>query len=150
MDRRHWLSTLSALGTVAWAGAGLAQTPDEHAHHHHTQPAPLQSLAAATSDCVGKGQVCLNHCLMLLGQGDKSMAGCASAVNQMLALCQALGNLANQQSKLVPALAKVALEACQTCEQECRKHENEHAECKACAESCALCIVECKVAASLV
>ena len=42
------------------------------------------------------------------------------------------------------AMARVALEACQLCEKECRKHESKHAECKACMESCLNCIKQCK------
>jgi len=37
---------------------------------------------------------------------------------------------------------------CEACEKECRKHEMKHAECKACADSCAACLKECqKIAA---
>jgi Cys-rich four helix bundle protein (predicted Tat secretion target) len=130
---------VAALGTAA-----LAQEHDHSKMQHGTSGGKYQALADATSDCVAKGQACIAHCLVLLGDGGKEMGACAKAVNQMLALCGALQSLANQQSNLVPALAKTALEACQLCEKECRKHENHHATCKACAESCAACIKQCK------
>ncbi|GAB4087574.1 four-helix bundle copper-binding protein [Hydrogenophaga soli] len=143
MERRDLLGAFAAL-----AATGLtahAQAADEHSHHHHhAAAAPYAELLAATADCVVKGQACLAHCLVLLGQGDKAMAACAQNVNQMLALCGALQNLAAQNAKLTPALAKVALDACTACEAECKKHENQHAECKACRESCTACINACK------
>jgi len=132
-------------GAVLLATASTAIFAQEATHDHsHMHGSPLTGLLATTSDCVAKGQVCIAHCLVLLADGDKVMAECAKSVSQTIALCQALESLAAQQSSLVPSLAKVTLEACQACEKECRKHENKHAECKACAESCVACIKECK------
>ncbi len=131
-------------GAVLLAASSTATFAQEMAHDHiHMHGSPMLSLLAATSDCVAKGQTCIAHCLVLLADGDKVMGDCAKSVSQTIALCQALASLAAQQSSLVPALAKVTLEACQACEKECRKHE-QHAQCKACAESCAACIKECK------
>jgi Cys-rich four helix bundle protein (predicted Tat secretion target) len=141
MNRRELLQSSAAL--IALAGtAASTSAADEHSHHHGGG-SKYQALLAATSDCVAKGETCLAHCLVLLGDGDKSLAGCSKAVNQMLALCGALQNLAAQGSELTPALAKVALDACTACEKECKKHEDKHAECKACRESCTACIKEC-------
>ena len=76
------------------------------------------------------------------------MKDCAVAVNQMLALCGAIQNLAAQNSRLTPALAKVCVEACKQCAQACKAHAAHHAECKACYESCLNCIQACeKIAA---
>lgn len=72
------------------------------------------------------------------------MAGCAQSVNQMLALCSALQQLANQNSKQLPKLASMAMDACRQCEDECKKHADKHEVCKACGESCAACYKECK------
>lgn len=141
MNRRESFIGATAVWMAATSTSNAAQ---EMAHDHsHMHAAPLQGLLAATSDCVAKGQACIAHCLVLLGDGDKVMAECARSVSQTIALCAALESLAAQQSPLVPALAKVTLEACQACEKECRKHER-HAQCKACAESCVACIKECK------
>jgi Cys-rich four helix bundle protein (predicted Tat secretion target) len=148
MKRRDSLIGAGALLLAAAQGSAQAQTPAQtqampHDHHHMHGAAPLQALLAAASDCVAKGQSCLAHCLVLLADGDKAMAACAQSVSQTIALCNALESLAAQQSSLVPALAKVTLQACEACEKECRKHE-QHAQCKACAESCLACIKECK------
>lgn len=140
MNRRQLLAlagALAALATPAFAA-------DDHKHHQHAAGNKFGALQAAAADCVAKGDACLAHCLVLLGRGDRSMAGCAQAVNQMLTLCGALQKLAAQQSRYTAGQARVALNACIACEKECRKHEDKHAECKACAESCANCIKECK------
>ena len=72
------------------------------------------------------------------------MAACAKSVNEMMAICRSLESLSSQGSRYTTVLAKVAMDACKSCEDECRKHENKHAECKDCAESCAACFKQCK------
>lgn len=143
MNRRDIFAGTGAFMLAAVSATVFAQEHD-HSKMHHGHGGGHGALVAAAADCVVKGQACLAHCLVLLGDGDKTMAGCATKVNQMLALCGALQNLGAQQSPLVPALAKVALDACEQCEKECGKHEKKHAECKACMESCQACIKQCK------
>jgi len=146
MDRRDALNGVVG-GLAAAVSIGAMAQEHDHSKMHGASTAAgagsFAKLAAAAQDCVGKGQACLAHCLVLLGEGDKSMAECAQNVNQMLALCGALQNLAYQQSNQTRALARIALDACQSCEKACRKHEKHHATCKACAESCAACAKEC-------
>lgn len=141
MNRRELL-----LSGVALAGSSIASkvfAADDHEHHHHIA-AQNSNLISASADCVQKGQVCLNHCLDLLGQGDKDMAACAKSVNQMLAICGAVQQLASQESAYLPKQAKIAMDACKQCEDECKKHADKHDACKACMESCAACYKECK------
>lgn len=141
MNRRELL--LSGIALAGAAIVGNAQA-EEHMHEHHHAAPGHAALAVSASDCIQKGQACLSHCLVLLGQGDKEMAACAQSVNQMLALCGALQQLANQNSKLLPKLAALAMDACNQCEEACKKHADKHEECKACGESCAACAKECK------
>lgn len=138
---------LSTLVASAWA-QNAAHDHSKHDHAHMHGGGAYQDLIEATSDCVVKGQACLAHCLVLLSEGEKEMAACAKSVEQLLAVCGALQNLASHNAPLVKSMAKVALEACQLCEKECRKHERKHAECKACAQSCAECVKECKALAA--
>lgn len=149
MKRRQMASMVTALSAVVLAGRAIAA--NEHAHHGKTGGTPASgkhaALITATGDCIAKGEACLSHCLVLLGQGDKAMADCAQSVNQMLATCTALQKLAAQEAKATKAMAKLALDVCQECEKACRKHEQHHAVCKACAESCAECVKQCKAAA---
>ena len=99
-------------------------------------------LVVSASDCVSKGEVCLTHCVEMLSTGDKSMAGCARSVNELLAVCGALLSLAAQGAPSLSKLAGVALDVCKRCEAECRKHA--HTPCKDCAAACAACATECK------
>ncbi|MBL0123856.1 MAG: four-helix bundle copper-binding protein [Betaproteobacteria bacterium] len=143
MNRREALQSAAVLA-LAVAATSASAADDQTHKHDHAAMLKYQPLLNAMGDCITKGEVCLAHCLVLLGDGDKSMAECSKSVNQMLAICNALQKLAAQQSKRTPALVKIALETCTECEKECRKHEKKHAECKACAESCAESIKQCK------
>ena len=146
MERREMLGALGALA-LSGIAADAANAAGEHSHHH-AGGAKYQSLINAAADCISKGEVCLAHCLVLLGDGDKSMAGCARSVSQMLALCGALQKLAAQSAPQTRALAKMALDACTECEKECKKHADKHAECRDCRESCLECIKQCKAVAA--
>jgi Cys-rich four helix bundle protein (predicted Tat secretion target) len=150
MERRDVLKTVAATVAGAISASALAAQHDHgHDHHDHAGMAKRNAaLIAASADCLKTGEACLAHCLYLLGNGDKEMAACAQSVNELLASCNALMKLAGQDSRYVPALAKVAGEICASCEKECRKHEKHHEECKACAESCAACLKECKKVAA--
>jgi Cys-rich four helix bundle protein (predicted Tat secretion target) len=143
MDRRSVLVGINALVLTALADSAAADEPEHHHDHHGGKHA---SLVAAAADCVQKGQACIAHCISLLGQGEKEMASCHASVHQTVAICAALQEIANLDSKYLGALAKVAMEICKGCEEECRKHENKHMVCKHCADACAACYKECKAA----
>lgn len=144
MDRRD---LLKSAGMLAMAGVAVQAMAGEHDHHHMAAAQP-SSLVESLATCLQKGEACLAHCLVLLGEGNKEMAACAQSVNQMLAVCTALQKLVIQQSAYAPALAKVAMDICLDCEKECRKHEKKHETCKACAEACAACAKDCKAIAA--
>ena len=146
MERREMLKTVLAAAVGAISTAALAANHDGHNHGAPGAASRNAGLISASADCLKTGEACLAHCLYLLGNGDTSVAACAQSVNELLATCTALMKLAGQDSKFVPALAKVAAEICTSCEKECRKHADHHPECKACAESCAACVKECKKA----
>ena len=144
MNRREALLSGMALASAAIVGRVQAEEMKmDHEHHHHDMSANA-GLIASVSDCIQKGQVCINHCLYLLGQGDKDMATCAKSVSQMLAICGSLQALANQESSYLPKLAAIARDVCEACEDECKKHADKHEACKACGESCAACAKECR------
>lgn len=151
MDRRDILKTAGAVGIAAFVSEALAahEGHDHHGSHDHAKMKnPYGKLMASTADCVGRGQLCVDHCLMLLAEGDTNMAGCARSVHQMLAVCGALQQLASLNSPHLKAMAKVAMAVCKDCEDECRKHEKKHAVCSDCAEACANCYRECKAVAA--
>ncbi len=150
MERRDFLKSAVAMATLAAAGSAMAEEHKmdmDHEHmdmgglHHHVNP--NEKLIAAAADCIAKANICLQHCLTLLGEGDKSMAACAKSASQISAICTALEQFAAGQSKNLSQLAKVAMDVCKDCEEECKKTDK-HPECKACGESCAACHKECK------
>ncbi len=153
MNRREALKTTGALALSAFVTEAMAaehdhsQMHDHAAMNHEGMKNPYTKLIQTTGDCIQKGQLCIDHCLMLLADGETEMAACARSVHQMLAICGALQQLASYQSKQVKPLAKIAMEMCKACEDECRKHEKKHAACHDCAESCAACYKECKALA---
>lgn len=146
MNRRELLLGAAAAAAVATTGRAFAAGNDMH-EHHHAAPTRNAGLIEAASDCVLKAQICLQHCIDLLGQGDKSMAACAKSASQVEAVCAALRKLAAAEAKNLPQMAKVAMAVCKECEEECKKTEK-HPECKACMEACAACYRECKKVAA--
>jgi len=151
MNRRQFIGGTAAISLAAATTLANAHGNHDHGSHSHAANSTDNAYEAArkaAGHCVSAGQVCLTHCITLLSKGDTSMKDCAVAVNQMLALCGAIQNLAAQNSRLTPALAKVCVEACKQCAQACKAHAAHHAECKACYESCLNCIQACeKIAA---
>lgn len=152
MERRDFLAKGAGLAVggvlAATAGEALAQNKKKKAapagHDHAAMMGDKNKmLMAAAADCVQKGEICLQHCLDMLSTGDKSMAACAQSVRDMMIYCEALNKAANQNSKRLKALAKLAFDACKDCEDECRKHEKMET-CKACADACVECQKQCK------
>lgn len=153
MNRRELLTGSAAASLAAFAA--LAQAADkmpaghtghEHMHHHHDSGANYSALAHAATHCIMFGEACIGHCLDLLAQGETEMAACAKSVEQMMAACTMLRQLATWKSAYVPRMAAVVLDMCTACEQECRKHDK-HKECRDCADSCVACAKECKAVA---
>lgn len=141
MDRREFVVNAGVLAAaVATSKLAFGETKT---HEHHHAPAN-QGLAGAAYTCVNKGEVCLQHCMDYLSKGDTALAACAQSVREMLVLCGALAQAASQNSKHLKSLAKIALDACKACEDECRKHAKQHATCKDCADACADCAKQCK------
>lgn len=147
MNRRDILKTTGAAALAALVSDAWADHAEHAGHDHGVMANPYAKLIAATSTCTVKGQACINHCLMLLGDGDKAMADCARSVQQMLAVCGALQQLASAGSSHLKPLAKVAMDVCKDCENECRKHDKKHTACKECGDACAACYKECKAIA---
>jgi Cys-rich four helix bundle protein (predicted Tat secretion target) len=145
VDRREILTGGALLAAAAMTKVALAADEHEHEHHHHhDMPMAYAALLTAASDCLLKGQICSDHCLISLGEGDTAMAECAKAVAQMMATCGALQRLASSGSKYVPQMARLARDVCKDCEAACKKHADKHTQCKDCMESCANCAKECE------
>ncbi len=149
MNRREILDLVTAVGFASMGAAAVAADAPpaaNAAHDHATAGGKYSALIAATSQCVNAGDACVNHCLMLLGQGDTTLAACARTVRDTIAACTALRELAAANSPHVAALAKVVAGVCRDCKAECDKHEK-HQVCRECGEACAQCAKECDRAA---
>jgi Cys-rich four helix bundle protein (predicted Tat secretion target) len=115
-----------------------------HEGHEGAGGSAHASFAAATADCVEKGDACLQHCIAALSKGDTSMAECAAAVNDMLAVCRGMGTLALSGSKHLQQAAQLCLAVCTDCAAACEPHVGHHDTCKACHEACLRSIDEAK------
>ena len=157
MNRREMLTSAAAMVAAATVGRAFAAEPDHDMsnmdmgkmdmHHEHHKSTRNQKLIEAASDCVLKAQICLQHCLVSMGKGEKELAACAQSSSQVEAVCAALQQMASAEAKHLPQLAKVVMEVCKDCEEECKKTDK-HPECKACVEACAACAKECKAIAA--
>lgn len=132
-------------GIVA-SSALLAAVPSlskmDHSHHHMGKL--NKDLIKIANECAQHGDECIDHCIALFKTGDTSLANCADTVNEMIVMCRALAKMATYQSEDLKAVAKICINVCQRCVDECSKHEDKHPNCKACADSCRACIKECK------
>lgn len=114
---------------------------DHGSMHHNNANTDLVDTAL---DCMKTGQACLDHCIDLFKLGDTSVADCADKVTEMLAMCNALSQMASYQSKHLAEVAKVCAAVCKDCKKACDKHAKKHKACKDCAASCEDCIKACE------
>jgi len=149
MNRRELIGAAGAVAIVAAASGAFAE--DGSADHvqgdmamQMPMPAMSQKLIDAAFGCVKAGQACLNHSLSSFATGDTMLATCARLTDQMIVGCETLAKLASVGSAHLHEAVRLATALCQDCEEECRKHAEHHALCKACGEACATTIEECK------
>lgn len=110
----------------------------------HAAAGPDEPAMRCASACIAAGQICLQHCLGLLGVGDTSLAACARAVSDMIAVSQATQALAAAGSPELKAQAGVAVAVLTRCEEACRQHAGHHDACRDCAERCEAALKEYK------
>ena len=135
LSRRELLAGAGALSALLASGTALAGDAPGHRHADHARRHP--KVLKATNACVARGRQCVAHCLDVFREGDVTLADCANSVNQMVPICEAFSYQLATNSKYVKDLSAVCRQACKDCEEECRKHEDEHRECRDCAEACA-------------
>jgi Cys-rich four helix bundle protein (predicted Tat secretion target) len=145
MNRRDALTTLGALAVTP--AAALAAAPPAKAPPPAAAAIDTKALAEAAHACVHAADDCIEHCLAMLSNGDKSMADCYAAVKVMQPMCEALAALAKANSPHLKAFAATCAKVCRDCEKACKPHAAEMAPCKACMESCAKCAALCEKAA---
>lgn len=139
MERRDLLAGMSALSVLSAVTPLYGQDANQHSH----APGKNDAVIRTASECETTGEVCLNHCIEILAQGDKSLALCAKRSNELISVCRALAAIAAQDAPSFATLAALAEEVCKRCEAECRKFP-QHPQCLACADACVACATECK------
>ena len=122
--------------TAALAATTIPAAASSHHEHHHHHHGIHKTLVDAMEECVATGKTCLNHCLVLLGEGDTSMKECAQRVNEMIPVCEAMGTLALADSKNLKVLSEACLVVCKDCAVACEEHMDKHQECKDCYDAC--------------
>jgi Cys-rich four helix bundle protein (predicted Tat secretion target) len=144
LSRRAVVAASLAAGLVLPATRARAEMMTGSEHHHHGGAASHQGLIDTALACVNRGEVCIAHCLDLLGQGDTSLADCSKAVAAMTPMCALLARYAALDAPRLKELAKVCIDVCDDCAKACEKHASKHEACKACQASCQDCIKACK------
>jgi Cys-rich four helix bundle protein (predicted Tat secretion target) len=132
-----------AASSLALGGAALAAKKGSHDMGHMDHGGKYGDLAHAALMGMMTGEACIRHCLSQFKAGDTSLAECADAVEQMIAMSDATFRLASLDSPHIVIVAQACMEVCASCEKECLKHAD-HAQCKTSAAACADCIAECK------
>ncbi len=80
----------------------------------------------------------------MMSKGDTSLKDCYKTVSATIPLCEALVTFAAADAARLKDLAKLCIDVCQDCADECKKHAKHHNECKECEVACAECIKDCK------
>jgi Cys-rich four helix bundle protein (predicted Tat secretion target) len=150
VNRRNLIGLVGA-AAVATAGrivaAESAAQPVAHDHHDHGGASgAYDALVATTTECINTGEACLDHCLALLGQGERDLVQCARTVQSTIAACTALRQLAAVNSPRVKEFARLVALVCEDCKAECHK-QSAHAPCKKCEEACEACAKACRAIA---
>jgi Cys-rich four helix bundle protein (predicted Tat secretion target) len=150
MDRRQFIVAGASSIAMTVGARALAQGADEKTGGAgKTTPVALgnprnRELADTASACVKEGDICQQHCLEALSQGDKSLAKCASTIAAMLPMCRALEALSIQGSPHLAELVSTCGKVCRDCEAACKVHASHHKPCKDCMESCTRCAAACE------
>ena len=140
-DRRSFLVTsgmLAMAGGPAIAGAAAASGD----HDHHT--GKYAALIAEAMHCIETGNECAAHCIADMRSGNTELLECLVQVQELEIACNALAKFAAFDSEHLKTYAAATIEVCDTCEAECRKFEEVHTQCKACADACVACARECE------
>jgi len=150
-DRRDLLTGAAAVGAVLWSADVLAgPDPKKGAKDAAAAPAvspQLKAIQDSTAECLATGRLCLARCTDHLAHGMTNMADCQRAVMNMLAVTQAMADVAgfrNADPKAMKALAQACGAFCRACEKACAVHAATHEECKACGDACARCAQACE------
>jgi len=148
--RRRLLGASIPLGLagLSFSAASFAEKSGHDGHHMHgthtTAADPKrQAIVDSALDCVQTGRACAQHCVEMFQMGHNTMKDCYAAVEELIVSCDALAQLAQQNSAHLRDFMRVCTKVCEDCETICRKYEKDYRQCKDCAESCKACLKAC-------
>jgi len=139
-SRRQFLVNSSLLAAATPVMATAATKSGEHQHHGDAHAALIREAL----HCIETGNACAAHCIDDMRSGNTELLECLVQVQELVIACEALAKLAANDSEHLKTFAKATIEVCETCEAECRKFEDQHVQCKDCADACVACMKECQ------
>jgi Cys-rich four helix bundle protein (predicted Tat secretion target) len=143
MNRREMIIATGGIAAVA-ATSGIVAAAEGQSKHDHAAASPgAKAMADSAFDCVRTAQAGIKHCLVELGKGDKSLALCATKMDELMSVTMAMGSLVSFGSPYAKDLAPLVIKVCDETDKECRKFP-EHKECIECGDACKKCVEECK------
>lgn len=100
----------------------------------------LEPLLDAVLEC----QKACNHCFdACLKEDDvKMMAECIRTDRECADMCGIVLDFAQRESEILPELLEACIKSCESCADECEKHEMDH--CQQCAKACRNCAKACR------
>ena len=123
----------------------MGEGPEGLSRFCHSMERPMpheqyQSCITACYDCA----VACDHCAAAcLAETDvKAMARCIALDIDCAEMCRLAAAYMSRNSELAKSVCRVCAEVCETCGEECAKHQMGH--CQACAEACRRCADECR------
>lgn len=100
----------------------------------------------ACFECTQTCTACADACLA--EDAGSNLDECIQANLDCADTCDATGRILSRVGRSAPARIRTqiqaCLEACQTCEGQCRSHTDEHDHCRICAKTCNRCKEACK------
>lgn len=142
-NRRAFLTNAGLLALGAGAAGSVSAATESGGHEQHTS-GKYADLIREAHHCMETGDACAAHCVNDMRTGNTELLECLIQVQELVIACQALSRLAAFDSEHVNTYAAATIEVCDTCEAECRKFEDQHVQCKDCAEACVECANECR------
>lgn len=145
-SRRNLLKGLgiasAALGTGLSLNANAVTVDHSKMNHQIPIDMKLEELIDTFLECIKMGEICNQHCMHMFQMGDTTLADCSISVQELIAASTAVLKFTANNSMHLNAFLEVAIKVCETCEEECNKHDK-HIQCKDCAEACRDCIDFC-------
>jgi len=132
----------AALGTGLSLNANAVTVDHSKMNHQIPIDMKLEELIDTFLECIKMGEICNQHCMHMFQMGDTTLADCSISVQELIAASTAVLKFTANNSMHLNAFLEVAIKVCETCEEECIKHDK-HIQCKDCAEACRDCIDFC-------